>query len=194
MKRGIISILFAMFVLCLWSVPAKATPVTAVYEFVRDESTLRLEGIWGMPTYSIEGTFLLSFDLDVGIASFDQVNATLTPENVSYDVPYIDYPKPGTLSTNNLDVIFSMRELESIAVSDEIIDFYLDRNLPMFPDSDIRLSITFVDGSLNMTGYFSAPAVDAWAYYLNAFAVEIPEPATILILCAGGLLIRRKNL
>jgi hypothetical protein len=194
MKRGIISILFAMFALCLWSAPAKATPVTIPYEFVRDESHLRLGGIWGIPTYSIEGTFSLSFDLDLGIASFDQVNVTLTPENVSYDVPYIDYPKPGTLSTNNLDVIFSMRELESIAVSDEKIDFYLDRNLPMFPDSDIRLSITFVDGSLNMTGYFSAPAVDAWAYYLNAFAVEIPEPATILILCAGGLLIRRKNL
>lgn len=195
MRRGIISIMFAMFVLCLWSVPAKATPVTTIYEFVRDESHLRLEGIWGIPTYSIESTFSLSFDIDLGIASFDQVNATLTGENVSYDVPYIDYDKPGTLFTNSLyDVVFSMREIESVALSDERVDFYLDRNLPMFPDSDIRLSITFVDGSLNMTGYFSAPAADAWSYHLNAFAVEVPEPATILMLCAGGLLIKRKGL
>jgi hypothetical protein len=194
MKAVNIIIAAAIIMCCLWGTTAWGMPVTIPYEFVEGESTLQLGGIWGIPTYSIEGTFSLSFDLDLGIASFDQVDATLTGENVSYDVPYIDYDKPGTLFTNSLDVIFSMRELESIAVSDEKIDFYLDRNLPMFPDSDIRLSITFVDGSLNMTGYFSAPAVDAWAYYLNAFAVEVPEPATILMLCAGGLLIRRKNL
>jgi hypothetical protein len=175
----------AMFALCLWSAPAKATPVTIPYEFVRDESTLRLEGVWGMPTYSIEGTFSLSFDLDLGIASFDQVNATLSGE-----VVYYESDVTGASWTNSLEVLFKLTELESVYVSDTKIDFYLDRNLWRYPDFDIRLSITFVDGSLNMTGHFSAPVPDGPGYYLNA--VVVPEPATFFLLALGGLVVRKR--
>jgi len=187
MKRGIISILFAMFVLFLWSVPAKATLVTIPYEFVQDESILTVIG-WGIrPKYfSIDGQFDMTVDFDLGIASFDNVNATLSGE-----VYYCDYPACG-LYTDNLDILFKLTEIGSVYVSDTQIDFYLDRTLPMFPDSNIRLSVTFVGDSLNMTGYFSSPVYDGASYTLNATAVVVPEPGTLLLLSFGGIMLRRR--
>jgi len=188
MKRGIISIMFAMFVLCLWSVPAKATPVTTIYEFVRDESIVARSG---RPPriYSIEGQLVLNVDFDLGIASFEQVNATLSGE-----IEYYDYDKAESLFTDSLDVLFELRELESVYVSNSKIDFLLKKNIPSFPASDIHLTVMFLDDSLQMTGYFGEPVADGYWYSLDATAVVVPEPATILMLCAGGLLIKRKGL
>jgi len=183
MKREIISIAALVLILCAAQV-AKATPVTIPYEFVQDESIVALSG-YVPRIYSIEGQFVLDVDFDAGIASFYQVNATLSDE-----VPYWEtYGQPLPSWTNNLDVLFELTELESVYVSDTKIDFYFDRNLPMFPDSNIRLSVTFMSDSLNMTGYFSAPVCDGPAYHLNAVAV--PEPTTILILCAGMLFVKK---
>lgn len=185
MKRGIISIMFAMFVLCLWSVPVKATPVTTTYEFVRDESIVARSG---RPPriYSIEGQLVLNVDYDLGIASFDYVNATL-----SGDVPYVDYPNPGFVFINNLDVLFELTELESVYVSNSKIDFLFERNIPTFPASDVHLTVTFIGDSLHMTGGFGAPVYDGPWYSLDAVAVVVPEPATILVLCAGMLFVRK---
>jgi len=186
MKRGNISIMFAMFALCLWSAPAKATLVAIPYEFVQNESTVLIEGEGPYRYYSIEGQFVLNVDFDVGIASFDQVNATLSGE-----ITYWETAGSRPSRTNNLDVLFKLTELESVYVSDTKIDFYLDRNLPMFPDSNIRLSVTFMGDSLNMTGYFSAPVFDGASYTLNATAV--PEPGTLLLLAFGGIMSRRRS-
>lgn len=167
---------------------ATGVPVTTIYEFVQDESTVVVGSPWGPPEFfSINGQFDLTVDFDVGIASFDDVDATLSG-NVWY---WETYGQPLPSRTNNLDVLFKLTELESVYVSDTQIDFYFDRNLPMFPDSNIRLSITFVDGSLNMTGYFSAPVFDGPSYSLNAVAV--PEPGTLLLLAFGGIMLKRRS-
>jgi hypothetical protein len=187
MKRGIISILFAMFVLCLWSVPAKATLVTIPYDFVQDESIVALSG-YVPRIYSIEGQFVLDVDFDAGIASFYQVNATLSDE-----VPYWEaYGQPLPSWTNNLDVLFKLTELESVYVSDTKIDFLFERNIPGHPLSDIHLTITFMDDSLQMTGGFGAPAADGPWYSLDAAANVIPEPVTFLLLALGGIMLRRR--
>ena len=189
MKCGNISIMSAMFVLCMWSVPVKATPVTATYEFVQDESIVAMSGR-PPKIYSIEGQFVLNVDFDAGIASFDDVDATLSGEIIYWET----YGQPLPSRTNNLDVLFKLTELESVHVSDTQIDFLFERNIPQFPASDVHLTVVFMDDSLQMTGYFGAPVYDGPWYTLNAVAVVVPEPATILMLCAGGLLIRRKNL
>ena len=180
-----------MFVLCLWSASAKATPVTVIYEFVRDASTV-VKTIWpfSSKTYYIDGQFQMIVDYDAGIALFHEVDATLSSE-----IEYYDYDKGEFLFTDSIDVLFELTGLESVYVSDTKIDFLLERNIPTFPGSDIHLTATFTDDSLlRMTGYFGAPVYDGPWYNLNATAVVVPEPATILLLCAGWLIIRRKNL
>jgi len=185
MKRGIISISVVVLVLGTAHV-AMATLVTIPYEFVQDESIVLVCSPWGIPEYfSIDGQFDMTVDFDAGIASFDQVNATLSGE-----VVYYESDVTGASWTNSLEVLFKLTELESVYVSDTKIDFYLDRNLWRYPDFDIRLSITFVDGSLNMTGHFSAPVPDGPGYYLNA--VVVPEPATFFLLALGGLVVRKR--
>jgi len=189
MNRGIILIVPVVILMCcLWGTTAWGTPVTIPYEFVEGESTVVVGSPWVPPEFfSINGQFDLTVDFDLGIASFDLVNATLSG-NVWY---FETYGQPLPSWTNNLDVLFKMTELESVYVSDTKIDFYFDRNLPMFPDSDIRLSVTFVGDSLNMTGYFSAPVCDGPWYTLNAVTSIVPEPSTILLLCAGILFVRK---
>jgi hypothetical protein len=185
MKRGIILIAAVVILMCcLWGTASFGT--TIPYEFVQNESTVLIEGEGPYRYYSIEGQFVLNVDFDVGIASFDQVNATLSGE-----ITYWETAGSRPSRTNNLDVLFKLTELESVYVSDTKIDFYLDRNLPMFPDSNIRLSVTFMGDSLNMTGYFSAPVFDGASYTLNATAV--PEPGTLLLLAFGGIMSRRRS-
>ena len=189
MKCGIIPIMFAMFVLCLWSVPAKATPVRTIYEFVRDESIVARSG---RPPriYSIEGQLVLNVDFDLGIASFEQVNATLSGE-----IEYYDYDKAESLFTDSLDVLFELRELESVYVSNSKIDFLLEKNIPSFPGSDVHLTVWFGyrdnDSLLRMTGYFGEPVYDGYWYSLDA--VVVPEPATLLILIVGGIMLRKRS-
>ena len=190
MKRGIILIVPVVILMCcLWGTTVWGTPVTIPYEFVQDESTVLVEGEGPYRYYFIEGQFELNVDFDVGIASFDQVNATLSGE-ITYWETYGSLPS----RTNNLDVLFKLTELESVYVSNTQIDFLLERNIPGHPASDIHLTVTFLNGSLQMNSYFVAPVCDGASYTLNATAVVVPEPATILMLCAGGLLIRRKTL
>lgn len=171
--------MFAVFVLCLWSVPAKATPVTTIYEFVRDESIVAMSG---RPAhiYSIEGQFVLDVDFDLGIASFNDVDATISGE-----IPYYDYDIADFLPTNDLNMFFEMTELESVYVSNTKIDFLLERNIPTFPGADVHLTVTFIGDSLHITGYTWPPVYDGPSYSLDATAVVVPEPATILMLCAA---------
>jgi hypothetical protein len=185
--------MFAMFVLCLWSVPAKATPVTTIYEFVRDASTV-VKTIWpfSSKTYYIDGQFQMIVDYDAGIALFHEVDATLSGEILYYDYDAADF-----LFTDNLDVLFELTELESVYVSDTKIDFLLERNIPTFPASDIHLTVRFgfmgVDSLLQMTGALGAPVYDGPWYNLNAVAVVVPEPATLLIMVVGGMMLRRRS-
>jgi hypothetical protein len=167
---------------------ARATTVTTLYEFIPEQSTV-LERNWSWvyyeKWYSIEGQFQLTVDFDAGIASFDHVDATLSEE-----IFFSDYGEE-PISTDSLDVLFHMTELESTYVNDTAIDFVFEKNIPTFPFADIHLSLTFVDNSIHLTGRFSEAAYDGYQYDLDALAV--PEPATILLLGFGVLLLKRRT-
>lgn len=170
---------------CLWGTTAWGTPVTIPYEFVQDESIVARSG---RPPriYSIEGRFVLNVDFDVGIASFNQVNAKLSSE-----IEFYDYYKKEIMFTDDLNVLFNMTELVSTSVTDAKIDFLFEKNIPLFPASDVHLTVMFMNNSLQMTGYFGEPVADGYWYSLDAVAV--PEPATLLILVVGGIILRKRN-
>jgi hypothetical protein len=177
--------------LVLAACAGKVMAVTTTYEFVPDPNALRTGGGihgQGFGTFSIEGQFQLSVDFDVGIALFEQVDATLYKE-----IPYYDYDKEDILLTQSLCVLFSMTELESTYVSETTIDFVLERNIPSFPGADIYLSLTFIDDMVHLTGHFGMPLADG--YWYNLDAVAVPESATLLIVSLGlaGLLARKKG-
>ncbi|MGB2809891.1 MAG: PEP-CTERM sorting domain-containing protein [Sedimentisphaerales bacterium] len=165
---------------------ARATTVTTLYEFIPEQSTV-LERNWSLgyyeKWYSIEGQFQLTVDFDAGIAWFDQVDATLSEE-----IYFSDYYGEEPISTDRLDVLFHMTELESTYVNDTAIDFVFEKNIPTFPFADIHLWLTFVDNSVHLTGQFSEAAYDGNQYNLDALAV--PEPATIILLALGIIGVR----
>jgi len=156
---------------------APAAIVTTTYDFIKDDSTLSVWGMGGGGPYSIEGHFRLTVDYDAGIASFDQVDATILGQ--------------GFLNGQSLGDLFHMTELETTYVSDTQIEFLLERNIPTFPGADIHLNLTLRDDSVHLTGNFEDPLVDGHWYDLDA--VAIPEPVTVLLLGLGGLLLRKRN-
>ena len=181
--------LFTLISAALFVPEAKATPVTTIYEFLPEQSSVVWSGgIFGRRgTTSFEGQFQLTVDYDAGIASFDQVDAT-----TSEPVLYFDEEADHRIRTQSLNVIFRMTELESTYVSDEQIDFLMERYHPQFPHeySDIWVRLTFMDEMVRVTGRYVELIADGYQFDLDA--VAIPEPMTLLFLGLGGLLIGRR--
>jgi len=160
--------------------------VTTIYEFVPDQSTVVVYGRGGPYTYPIEGQFQLTVDYDAGIASFDQVDATISEE-----IHFTDYFGEDDVYTDNLDVIFHMTEMVSTGVNETEISFVFEKDIPGFsPFADVHITANFSDDSVQLTGYFYEPVYDGLYFQLNAVAV--PEPATILLFMVGGLVVRRR--
>jgi hypothetical protein len=190
MKAVNIIIAAAIMMCCLWGTTAWGTLITYEYDFVPEQSEFIRSGglLGGVCSYCIEGRFQLSVDFDAGNASFDWVDA-----NISKLIWY--YPEIGQqgLWTQDLNVIFHMTELESTYVSTTEIDFLLERNSLSFPLSDIHLSVTSLNDLIWVTGYFMEPVYDGHSYTLNATAVAVPEPGTLLLLAFGGIMSRRRS-
>jgi len=150
---------------------ARATTVTTLYEFLPEQSTVVRTGGFGgtYESYTIEGQFQLTVDFDTSVASFDQVDATLS-NGVS------------------LGELFNMTELVGTVVSDTAIDF--EGQTTDFP-FDIHLGLAFVDDLVHLTGGFVENVPDGCGYELDAIAV--PEPATLFLLAFGAVMMRKKR-
>ena len=166
---------------------ATGTPVTAIYEFLPDQSNLAVSGGFAptLKNYQVEGQFWLTIDLTEGIASFNQVDATIS-EAIWYQSGRGEPPR----LTQNLNTIFQMTELESTYVNNAQIDFLLEIECPFWGNYDIELRLSFIEEMVNLTGGFSLPMPDSYQYRLVGFA--IPEPATLFFLGLGGLIIRKQ--
>ncbi len=164
---------------------ARATVVTTLYEFLPDQSTViwhHGSTGWSIP-HSIEGQFQLSVDFDASIASFDWVDAILTNGQPPSHHP--DFNMNGL----SLDELFNMTELFGTVVSDALI-YFEGQTIEGPPLFDINLMLTFMDESVHLTGGFVQSVPDGWGYELDAVAV--PEPATLLLLFLGGLVVRKR--
>ena len=163
MKKLILTLTFLLGSLC--SVTSDAVATT--YQFLPYPNALRTSGGihgGGKGSYSIEGQFGLSVDLGASVASFDQVNATISEE-----ILFIDYNE-GYISTDSLDVLFHMTKLASTYVNDSEIRFELRRNNPTFPFADILVVVTYMNNSVHLTGGFCEAVYDGYCYHLDAVA------------------------
>jgi hypothetical protein len=142
---------------------------THTYIFDPCQSTvLERNWAWGYTEewYSIEGEFQFTFDLndpDPGAAWFDWVDANLSEE--------ISYWEGGYQTTESLDILFHMTDLNSTAKDSNGIDLVYEKNNPTFPQADVNVHVEFVGDSLHLTGTFWDDAYDGDRYDMNAVAV-----------------------
>jgi hypothetical protein len=171
----------------------RAVPETITYEIITDESLLSVTSgsrINYTREYDFWGQFQLVVDYDLGTAAFQNVNVTLE-EEIMY-IHYPDqYPLPGQEfpRTDDLNELYLLTELESTIVTSTGIDFQLIKNIPGNSHSDIYLELTFDEDLVYITGGFTEPGRDTPWYDLDATATVVPEPATILFIGMGGLLL-----
>ncbi len=149
---------------------ATAVGITNTYQFLSDQSSVNLSGgfVGISENFSIQGSFQMTVDYEARTASFDQVNATFTPDSVY-------------LSKYDMGTLFYMTEL----VGRMPIDFMPGPPLIIFQGrtheiggTDSIFCLIDIDGSLQLTGRFWDGYVDGFQYDLDALA--IPEPTTLL--------------
>jgi hypothetical protein len=188
-------IVMTILVLLVAAGPVRAVPETITYEIITDQSLLTVSArtTW---EYLFWGQFQLVVDYDLGTAAFENVNVTIEEE-----IRYIHYPEqipiPGSgqvdPSTDDLGELFLLTELESTLVTSTGIDFQLIKNLPQDPQADIYLDLIFDGDMVHITGDFAEIGRDGFWYGLDATATVVPEPATILFISMGGLLLTSRR-
>jgi len=189
-KTRVLLVGIATLLFCFCETPASGTPVTAIYEFLPDQSNLAVSGGFAptLKNYQVEGQFWLTTDFAKGSSSFDQVEAT-----ISEPIMYYTGEFPQLFEwTDSLNTILHMTELVSTYVSNTQIDFLLEIERPFWGNYDIELRLTFIDDLVHLTGGFSDTAPDSYRYKLDGVAVYVPEPLTLFFLGLGGLIIRKQ--
>jgi len=134
---------------------------TSIYVFDPNQSTVvQTGGFAGVnEVYAVTGQLRLSVDSDVGIASFEIVDANLAdPTGAEY--------------SQSLDEIFNMTDLTSTVTSDTTIEF--DGKAADGTQSDVNLTLTFCDGLAYLTGQYTPPpnSADMFFYELDAVATR----------------------
>lgn len=149
--------------------------VTTIYQFQPDPNALRTSGGihgQGHGSYCIEGQFQLTVDFNAGIASFNNVGATIS-EEISFSDFYGEEP----ISTDSLDVLFHMTEMVSFDINDTAIELVFEKNISSFPLADVRMKVTFLDktyDTVRLVGSFCETVYDGFCYHLDAVAVAVP--------------------
>jgi hypothetical protein len=166
--RGIvIPALVSLLVICM--VCGSVWAETHTYVFDPCQSTvLERNWSWGYTEYwySIEGEFQFTFDLNdpnPGTAWFDWMDANLSEE--------ISYWEAGYQTTESLDILFHMTDLNSTVGNPNGIELVYEKNNPTFPQADVNVRVEYVGDSLHLTGTFWDEAYDGDRYDVNAVAV-----------------------
>lgn len=157
MKKLILFFIFLQANLC----NVTATGKTNTYVFLPEQSSVvQTGGFAGIrEIHSIAGRFHLTVDFETGMASFDQVNATLSESPFLY--------------TQSLGVLFNMTELAGTVTSDTEISF-IGKTAEAYP-VDVNLVVTLRDSSVEMTGRTFPPCCDFFIYNLDAVALEFTK-------------------
>ena len=98
----------------------------------------------------------------------------------------------GEIGTKTADLFLRQgAQVVSTDVSDSAIDFIFEKNIQGFPQSDVKLTLTFLDNAVDLYGWFYEPVIGVSGYSLDALAV--PEPTTLLLFSAGALMLRHRK-
>lgn len=131
--------------------------VTSVYVFIQDQSSLNQSGGLGdiSESYSIKGRFTFYADYHYDEAYFEDSNAIIVEES-SY------------LSTYDLDEIFNFYDLESTFIDKTTVKLTGTTNDGT--DSDIVLTLSFVEDLVYLDGQITPPSSEDYTYQLTAVA------------------------
>ena len=149
---------------------APATAVTNTYQFLPEQSSVLLSGGFGghiNETHSIQGSFQMTVDYEALTASFDQVNASLSPGGAY-------------LSEHDLGTLFYMTELVGSVAIPTLCDpgpiqiNFQGQSHGSGP-ADYIDGLLNIDGSLQLTGSFWDGNYDGMFYNLDAIAMPALE-------------------
>ena len=141
------------------------------YTFLNHSTVLQTGGFAGVyEVYAVRGTFQLRVDYEGHAASFDSVEAALSPVG-------------GFLPNGSLADLFNMTELAGTVINEKTIEFV---GPPPYgpPGSAVKVEIkaTFQDDLVRLTGGYDGNAgggADFFIYELTAAASLVSEPATL---------------
>jgi len=167
-SRTVLVWAMAILLLLLHFASVVGAAETHTYVFDPCQSTV-LERNWSWGYYEawyyIEGEFQFSVDFNdvVTTAGFDWVDGNLTDE--------VFYCEDGMQTTESLDVLFHMTDLNCIDGNAASISFLYEKNNPTFPNADVNVIVTFVGDSIHISGRFSEECYDGSQYDLDAVGV-----------------------
>jgi hypothetical protein len=134
---------------------------TSVFVFDPNQSSVtQTGGFAGVnEVYAITGQFRLAVDSDAGIASFELIDANLTDQT-------------GTEYGQSLNEIFNLTGLASTVIDDTTFEF--EGKAADGTQSDVNLTLTFRDGSAQLTGQYTPPpnSADMFFYEIDAVAIR----------------------
>jgi hypothetical protein len=131
---------------------------TTVYRFIPEESIVtQTGGFAGInEMYQVTGSLALQVDLEMGVARFVDVDATLSPES-------------GFLPTSSLGTLFNLEGLQSTSAGDKGFRFAGTTQ----DDAKMVIEGEFIDVGIRLLGWIRPECCDRFNYELDGFAVAV---------------------